>query len=292
MNITDVTKDAQLNAIIAGVSRRVEVDCGRTFGASNWIEYQTTGTGQTRAQIRNKPLVSLTSVRWGYQTAIQVSVTSANNDIWSAVQVMQDPLTSEKRCILTAMNAGGVTSTTTLSFTSASYQTCSQLVGGINGVSGFKATLLGNIDVPSRWLYPWTTSVKSYNTYFVQALGYPFIDLFGYVVDPLYGQIGFQPLSTMDYYFGPGLNVSFPKMFQGLCLDYRGGFEAIPDDIVLLANQLCADVHNSSKRDSNLNSESLADYSYTQTDPLLRRAFYADMLAPYRRIAIGGGGFA
>lgn len=292
MGINNTTNDAQLTAIISGVSRRIENDCSRTFNATNWIEYQTTGHGQERAQVRNKPLISLSSARWGYQTAIQVQVANVNNAPWAAIQITQNPLTSAKSCIVTSMAATtGVTTTTTFDLTSTSntYALCSQLVAGINAISGFQATLLGNVDVPTRWLYPWTTTLRSYNTYWVQALGYPYIDLFGYVIDPVYGSIGFQPLSSMDYYFGPGPVQQFPKMFQGLCLDYRGGYETIPDDITLLTNQLCKDAYQAAKRDSALLSESLADYSYSAASPMLQREYYADLLAPYRRIAIAGG---
>ncbi len=78
-------------------------------------------------------------------------------------------------------------------------------------------------------------------------------------------------------------------MYQGLCLDYRGGFENIPDDIRLLANELCKDTFHSAKRDSTLLSESLADYSYSAVAPMLRREFYMDLISPYKKISIGGG---
>lgn len=297
MGINNTTSDAQLGAMITQVSRQIETDCARTFGATNWIEYQNSGQGQMRAQVRNKPIITLQSVRWGYQTALQVQVTSANTDVWDGIQIMQDPKTSDKKCIVTQQTATGGTYTTTFNLTTSAYTLCSQLVAGLNGLSGFSATLLGNVDVPTRWLYPWTTNLKSYNNQFVQALGYPFIDLFGYVVDPIYGTIGFQPLSSMDYFFGAGnpshygggSPVSFPSMYQGLCLDYRGGFETIPDDITLLANRVVKDLFYAAKRDSNLASESLADYSMSQLDPIVQRQWYQDLIAPYKRIAIAGG---
>ncbi len=294
MGISNTSSDDALLSIISGVSRRVEVDCARTFGATNWIEYQTTFRGQSRTQVRNKPILTMSSVRWGYQTAIQVQVTSNNNSPWAAIQVMQNPLTSAKTCTLTSMSTGGSVTTTSfnLSDTAGTYNLCSQLVTAINLVSGFQATLLGGIDVPTRWLYPWTTTLRSYNTYWVQALGYPFIDLFGYVVDPIYGTLGFSQISSMDYAFptdGSLGSLAFPSMYQGLCLDYRGGFENIPDDIRLLTNELCKDVYHQAKRDSSLVSESLADYSYSALSPLLRREYYADQIAPYRRPVIGGG---
>lgn len=298
MNITSTSSDSALSSLITQVSRQIENDCARTFSATNWIEYQNTGTGQMRAQVRNKPIISLSSVRWGYQTAIQVQVASGNTDVWGAFQIIQDPRTSAKTVTLTQMTSTGGTMTTTFNLTTSSYQLCSQLVAGINGVSGFSATLLGNVDVPTRWLYPWTTSIKSAGNQFVQAMGYPYIDLFGYVIDPIACTIGFQPLSSMDYFFGAGGQstygggspVSFPSMYQGLCLDYRGGFETIPDDIVLLANKVVAVTYYQGRRDMTLQSESLADYSYSQIDTVLRRQEYQDLLGPYKRVAIGHDG--
>jgi hypothetical protein len=121
MNINATTSDSALSSLITQVSRQIETDCSRTFGATNWIEYQNTGTGQMRAQIRNKPLISLTSVRWGYQTAIQVQVSNTNTDVWDAIQVSQDPKTSAKTMTLTRMTSTGGTMTTALNLTTSGW---------------------------------------------------------------------------------------------------------------------------------------------------------------------------
>ncbi len=78
-------------------------------------------------------------------------------------------------------------------------------------------------------------------------------------------------------------------MYQGLCIDYRGGFETIPDDLTLTANQVCQEIFYDSTRNPALTSESLADYSYTAADRMANRELYADLIVGYKRIAVAGG---
>lgn len=289
LNGTASQYDAVLSTMITQVSRRIEWDCQRTFGATDWVEFQNTGTRQQRAQVRNKPVIQINSVRWGYASAIQL--TYSGSAIFAAVQV-----TPGRKVILQQNNSNGTTTNNSFDLldTTNAYQTCSQLVTGINAVTGFSSQLYGQIDVPTKWLFAQTgLTVKGANSNFTQSLGWPCVDIFGYIIDPLYGTVGFQPLTSMEYFFQPDAQnitpVSFPGMYQGLCIDYRGGFETIPPDITLLANQVVADIYYARTRDPNVTSESLGDYSYAMADRMLMRRYYADLLAPYKRIPIAGG---
>lgn len=284
MGITDATYDPVLTALVTQVSRRIEQDCQRVFSATDYVEFQNTGRGQKRVQVRNKPIIRVNSVRWGVGTAVFINYSGAA--VYAGAQI-----TPARTCVLTTIDTTGTHNTTiNLADTTGAYTVCSQLVSGINAVSGFSATLNGNVNVPTKWLFDTVgVSLKSANATYTQGFSWPNIDMFTYFADPIYGVISFAPLTVMDYFFEGGPPLGFPQMDQGLCIDYRGGYETIPGDITLLATMVVADVFNSSFRDQGLQSEQLGDYNYQLIDPMLKRQVYADMLAPYRRIAIGGG---
>jgi len=287
MHITGTSSDTLLTSLISQVSRRIETDCGRTFGAANYVEFHNTGTRQQRIQIRNKPVIQVNRVGWGYATALQVSYTGSN--VFSSVQV-----TPDRRCVVTEITNSGTTNTTTFNLTTSSMTLASQLVTGIAAISGFSANLMGNVDVPTKWLFDTAgVPLKSANASYTQSIGWPNVDVMTYIVDPTFSTIAFTPMSSMDYMFRPdggqATPLSFPGTYQGVCIDYRGGYETIPDDIALLSNQVIADTYNLSLKDNNLTSEALGDYTYTLADQTLRRLNYVDRLAPYKKITIAGG---
>lgn len=279
------TSDTFLQTILTGVSLQVQNDCGRMFNAGDYLEFHNIARGQTRVVPFNKPIIQVNRVAWGNSSAFQIVYTGA-------AVAANAQITPARQLILTTIDSSG-SHATTIDLTNVSYSVCSQVVTQINTVSGFTATLYANIDVPTRWLFPNVNlTLKSYNATFTQGFGFASVDLFTYTVDPTYNTIGFQPFTLADFVFserGEAGGFAFPGMHQGLMIDYRGGYETLPGDVTLLATQLSADVYNSSLKDGTLTSESLGDYSVTHADLMLRRAYYADRLAPYRRVQLAGG---
>jgi hypothetical protein len=280
--------DTFLSNLIPQVSRRIEKDCQRTFAAADYVEFWNTSTRQQRVQVRNKPIIQVNSVRWGVFSALQISY--SGNAVSASVQI-----TPDRRCVLRTISTSGV-SDSTINLTTSSYVTCSQLATGISAVSGFSASLLGGVDVPTRWLNPVAgITLKGSNTSYTQQINWPGIESFTYYVDSNAGTIAFGPLTSLDYFFqehsDASTPITFPGMYQGLCIDYRGGYEAnnMPGDVNLLAQEIVAEVFHASAHNGNLQSESLLDYSYSQIDPILRRQMYADRLSPYRRVPLAGG---
>jgi hypothetical protein len=201
-------------------------------------------------------------------------------------------ITPARKFVLNTIGATGLSSTS-FDLTLTSYSVCSQLIAAINALgTGFTATLYASIDVPTRWLYPSVNlTLKSYNTQFTQGIGFASVDVFSYVVDPMYNTISFQPFTLADFVFSEGQmgGFAFPGMTAGAMLDYVGGYAAIPGDIDLLCQQVTADVFNLSQNDANLSGDSLGDRTVSMIDPMIRRAAYADLLAPYKRPALAGG---
>lgn len=278
------TDDTLLQTLITQTSLRIQNDCGRMFPAANYLEFHNISRGQTRVVPFNKPIIRMNRVAWGNSSAFQLIYTGTA--VAASAQI-----TPTRSLILTTFDATG-SHENSFDLTSASYYLCSQVITAINLVSGFTATLYSNIDVPTKWLFPNVNlTLKSYNSTFTQGFGFASVDIFTYTVDPVYNTVGFQPLTLADFVFGNGGadGLAWPGMYQGLMLDYRGGYETLPGDITLLADQLTADIYYQSQKDPTLTSESLGDYSYTQAGLLLRREYYASMLAPYKRPALAGG---
>ena len=283
LHISGTDSDSFLSSLITLVTARIQKDCGRIFAAGNYLEFHNVGRGQTRVVPYNKPIIQLNRVAWGNSQAFQIVYTG------SAVAANAQ-ITPGRQLILTTLDSGG-SHTNTIDLTNASYSVCSQVIAQINTISGFSATLYANVDVPTRWLFPSANlTLKSYNSNFTQGFGFASVDIFTYTVDPVYNTIGFQPFTLADFIFDRYESGGFawPNMYLGLMLDYQGGYTTIPGDIDLLAQQVVADIYNQSLRDNNVSQETLGDYSVSLADLMLRRQYYADILAPYRRPAMAG----
>lgn len=285
LHIADTSQDTFLQTIITQASLRIQNDCARMFNAADYLEFHNITRGQTRVVPYNKPIIQVNRVAWGNSSAFQLVYTG------SAVSAIAQ-ITPARKLILTTISSAGSASVN-IDLTSNSYSVWSQVITWINTNSGFVATLYANIDGPTRWLFPNVNlTLKSYNANFTQGFGFASVDIFTYTVDPVYNTIGFQPFTLADYVFserGEAGGFAWPGMYQGLMIDYRGGFETLPGDVTLLADQICADIYNQSNRDNTIASESLGDYSYSNAGLMLKRELYADMLAPYRRPQLAGG---
>lgn len=288
LHISDTSQDSLISALITSVSNRIQTDTQRNFSGADYIEFQNVGARQQRAQVFNKPVQKVNAVQWGISSAIQM--TYAGNSVVAMVGI-----SSARQCLINTIGSSG-SLTQVINLTQSSVTLCSQLCTQINNstLGGFTATLYGTIDAPTKWLYETAgLPLQQGGTNFTQSLVWPSINLLTYIIDPLAGTIGFAPLTTMDFFFTPDGGsvspVSWPGMYQGLMIDYRGGYDTIPTDIELLTQMVVADVFNQSSRDMNVASEHLADYSYSLLNRMQMREYYLDMLAPYRKIGLAGG---
>jgi len=281
----NTANDTLLTALITQVTTRIQNDCGRNFLAADYIEFHNIQRGQTRVVPFNKPINQVYRIAWGSSPAFQVVY---NGSAIAAGMTLRP----DRKFVLNTLDTSGKHETT-FDLATTPYSACSQVVTAINAVSGFVATLYSSIDVPTPWLFPLANmTLKSYNSFFTQSMGFASVDVFTYEVDPVYGTIGFQPFTLADFVFtgrNPAGNFGWPTMYNGLCVQYNGGFATIPQDINLLCQQVVADIYNQSLRDNNLTAENLGDAGYTMADMMLRRTYYADMLAPYRRVGMMGG---
>ena len=282
LGVTASTYDTVLQTLLSGVSMKIQTICGRQFNDATYTERSNTSTKQLRAQVKNKPIIQVNTVRWGYANCLYVSYTGS-----AILAIMNATPTG---VILRTQASGAAPVDTTLLF--ATYPTTASLGAAISALSGFAATVF--VDIPCSYIYPATgLNIKAAANQTVRSLAYPNVDVFDYTVDYDRGVIAFQPLSSMDYFFTPdgrsATQVSFPQGFQSLMIEYVGGYVTIPADLDLLAQELTADAFNMSKRDGNLTSEQLGDYNYAMLDPIMRTNKVLAALAPYMKIPMAGG---
>jgi hypothetical protein len=71
-------------------------------------------------------------------------------------------------------------------------------------------------------------------------------------------------------------------------VQYKAGYAAIPEGLAQIATEIAADILDSSKLNSNLQSERIGDYQYTVSTSTEQAVLsrYADRLAPYRRFRL------
>ena len=279
------TNDGLLQTLITGVSKRIHTICGRYFPAANYIERINTFTKQTRTQVKNKPIIAVNNVRWGYANCMYF------NFVWPGALVFASFQTTPTSLIFTIQQSGQAATSTTFLYTN--YQTTAALGTALNSAYAGLSVTVQN-DVPTQYLYPTSgLNLLSGGNKYSQALAYPNVDNFTYTVDYDQGTLAFQPLSSMDYFFTPdgrsATTISFPQGYQSLVIDYRGGYETIPEDIDLLAQELVAAAYQMGIRDPNLVSETLGDYTYTLVDPVVRAQYVQSRLQHYMRIGIAGG---
>ena len=276
------TNDALIQTLITGVSLRIQKICGRMFNQDTYTERVNTFTRMARAQVKNKPIVQVNSVRWGYGNCILLS--------YSGSAVLATVQATPTAVLVRTQASGGAVVQTSLTF--ATYTTTAALATALGAISGFTATAY--VDVPSTYIYPTGgMNLKSGGSIYSQSLAYPNVDNFTYTVDYEFGSIAFQPLSSMDAFFGQSnsamTQISFPSGYQSLLIEYVGGYATIPGDIDLLAQDLTAAAYYMTEKNPSLVSEALGDYNYTMLDPIMRENMILARMAPYIKIPLAGG---
>ncbi len=270
LRITDASEDTLLDLLITEVSARIERATNRAFNAVDYAEFFKADDTQV-VVIRNFPIITVNRVATGIDTAIDVKYDGT--DIRAFVSV------TDTAVRLISTSAAGVTTTTTLTFTSN--QTASLMATAITAVADWTGT--NRIDILSNNLH----RLGGLNAKDVTVdLSFPDHDIADYIIDYDLGQVRLIHQFHHDPVFHD------ERVFRGFVLvEYRGGFETIPADIEALAIGLIKEGFDGSKISGALSSESIGDYSYsvgtgelsTVTDDQIR-----SRLGHYMNISIAG----
>lgn len=272
LGITASTYDDILKQFINQWSDKIERICGRSFAAANYNEwYRANGTCEIVA--KNYPLIYVNRVQTGSQNAISVQYTGS--DVDASVMVHGTGIR------LLSTSAAGTDTTTDLTF--ATYPTLSTMATAIDGTSGWSGSNLVTDDGKSAALHRvGGMDAKS------QARNLTWADTrASFDVDWDNGLIRY---STSGRFVDDITGAGPSSRFNGLVyIEYRGGYETIPDDVALLCIEMVQEAFDRTKLNVAASSESLGDYSYSVVDSMQLNAAQLERLAPYRDIPLGGG---
>jgi len=188
-----------LNDINAAVSGRISKMCSRRFIAEDYRELVWVNESQY-VIVDNAPVIMIEKVGHGLERLFSVE-----ND--TALRAMVIVETDQVRCRTTS-TAGAVTNST---FAFTTYPLVSDIVDGINALTGYTATLI--TDAPSNELWPRAGVNCTARRVDIDGVDSDSFDI-EYDVEPDVGGIAFYNIP-----------------FRNALVWYRAGFEQIPDDL-------------------------------------------------------------
>lgn len=293
---SDPASQALAQTILTGVSYKIQLIAGKNFAKASYIEIQNTFQRQLRGIVKNNPLISIESLRWGYANCLQINYTGTASA--SAACITEaDPVSGLQYLNLTTIDSFGSHLTqipiSPISLDPTAVQTTAGLVTAINGVTDFTASISNGYNVPTRWLYPMMIPLKTANNTYIGYVGYPYVDVFNYQFNKN-GTFGYSLMGSFDYFFDSASAASyqlhFPGLYQGLMVDYTAGYSVIPPDIQLLANELSLQQYLLGASNVNLASERMDQYAYQMADTMALDTDYINKkLFPYKSIPLSGG---
>jgi hypothetical protein len=122
-------------------------------------------------------------------------------------------------------------------------------------------------------------------------LTYPDQDEAVYHVDFNSGMVQYGTSATHDIWPEgyddklPGIAPpSYPIGFQNVLVEYRAGYDTLPDDLVRVANQLVAEAYRLGTHDTALASENLGGYTYSLVAGVQRDEATFSMLSPFMEL--------
>jgi hypothetical protein len=265
LNITTSTDDALLEAAIDRATYAIEAYLDRKVVQRRIYEW-TTANGYGQLVLKNPPVGHVHFAGYGALGCMTVS-SAVSTDLSAVVTV------AETRLTLVRVDSSGNETITQINF--SNHKTASAIAAVINATTGFTASVASNCIAQrmNRIVGRDIRNAPLLLTYTDQSQQ----DISG-------------DLERGILYVGRGyddLDAHFPVGPLSMFVDYDGGFETVPPDIVLACLTLAAQYYNTRARDSSVQSESFGDYSYTLASPSASGstmpAEVANLLSPWKR---------
>lgn len=253
LGITTTTDDAILEATIDRSSDYIRRYCARNFVAARYYEWKDT-YGANRVTLRHNPVTNVRFVGVGGDNVVSVN-SSISTDAAATISV------DDVHVHLFRVESNGQEHSTTINF--SSQKTTNDLAAQISATTGFTASAL--LNVKTNYLRKLAGRDLKQQTCLLEA---PTEGLTDYTVDYHRGII-----------YGPTLS-----RYQGILVDYTGGFDAVPYDIQQATIEMATRLYRGRKRDPGLASESLGGYSYSTRSVSEVDASTKMILDGYRRL--------
>ncbi len=250
---------AQITTAIGAAGEMIANYCDHTFEATNykvWLD----GEGGNYLRLPEYPLITLRRITIATEWALTINNTSTDAT-WFGLSVADGSL---NLTIVGGTNAG--TSTLTL----ASYSTMALLRTAILALSKGWAVSVESEGDPAS-IRPGFDGVDSTTGYLYLSTPYDYCT--GYTTDVRFGMLH----RTGNWPSGAG----------GVYVDYRAGYETIPADLEMVANQLTCDLLRTGTADTRLTALKVGNvaYTYSQSGASLIEN-YRVALMPYKRVAL------
>jgi len=270
LGVGDTDDDTLLENLIDRATAFVESYCDRKIMERDFYEWHD-GPGGRILQITNWPINRVYVVASGVANAFRIEAT-VSTDLFNTVSNINDEF------MLYRMDSSGtVTSNTTWDLTNTEYNTTTKLIAGIDAQTGWDATQTTNIS--SRWLHQ-VAGIDVSGTSF--SFTYPSNTEQVFRVDRDSGCVYLRrdPSWPEDHYDGPNL----PSTRSSVLVHYQGGFTTVPADVEQACIEVAAQFYERREHDSNLQSESLGDYSYSLRGPEEGLESIQRLLQPYKNL--------
>lgn len=264
LGITTSTDDALLEAAIDRATYAIEAYLDRKV-VQRRIKEWTSANGARAVVLKNPPVGHVHFIGSGSRLALTVSSTDAS-DLSATVTV------SDIRVTLTRVASNGNENVTQVNY--SNHNTAAEIVAHINSTAtGFLASL-GTNCVAERLNRIVGRDLK----YAPCLLTFPDQAQFD-VTGDLERGILYIGVNGYPTEFGGNFPVGPVSVF----VDYDGGFETVPPDIVLACLQMASASYTSRGRDTSLASESFGDYSYSIRSGAEMDSETRKLLAPWKR---------
>ncbi len=275
LGVASSSNDLLLTSLINQISARIETITGRRFNARDYRLWLNTHHRHDLV-LPEFPIIYINRVATGAQNVLELKYNGS--DIRASANVFRNDegQTGGIRLVQTD-SSGAVTKTVS---TAAANLTTSAMATTIAALSDWTATAL--VNVPTLDLHPSSGQSALANTVFFTA---PDSDESDYRVNHENGIIELTTSGNLP----TGLQFGNTRSgFQSALVECRLGFETIPVDIELIANQLISQAFSLRSKDTNVISENIGTYSYTLAARVNVDADTNSRLMLYKDIRMGG----
>ena len=249
IGVTGSADDTILEQAIDRATSRIESYLERNIRQRSYTEWRS-GAGVDTIRLHQWPVTQVTSVYSGNIAAIVVGATSGY--LRASVSVNQE--TPTPALVTTTTTMLGASNSVTHDF--ATYPTSDDLVAGaLNATPGYSASL--TTSVRSVQLRPRAGADCVLANMTLYAANTPSEFTYDY-------ERGRLTIDRSWFAYWPLQNGIMPNVAKSILIEYTAGYATTPDDIEQACIEVAAMLYRDRRRDGNLQSEGLGDYSYSR----------------------------
>lgn len=275
LGITSSDEDSLLEDLIDAATERIEREAGRRFAATDYV-YWHSGDGEDRILLPQYPVIRVNAAGIRAKQALTVS--------YSGSAIYAQVIVNDGNLRLLSMSTSGTQTSNDITLDSST--SISEIKTAVDAVSGWSATTLS--DGPSLHLRQTVEGALNNTVTLYKPDDYTYATTInadaGLIA--LVSNGSFWPTGYARDYFGGGAvyrTGQVPYGNQNIMIDYRAGYETIPQDIDQIARELAAQMYYGIGQDQSIQSESLGSYSRTLADRATLTESMRAVLGKYTR---------